>query len=182
MDVTRKVSTRIMRRQSGLYITRYVYIWVCFFRRSSQFLEDVIAVDGKMVVQSVEMAEWFTETYYKEVIDFFMEPMNIYGNDMLAKTLKVALHKRIIHADDFLLEDEELISKLQQCNDPEVEALLSKVHRNVKVKEDRNDYDLHQKNKVRLIDPPLLREGKIVQSSVVSENIRQMSDIAYEKR
>ncbi|EPC8410241.1 HD domain-containing protein [Bacillus thuringiensis] len=145
------------------------------------FLEDVIAVDGKMVVQSVEIAEWFTETYYKEVIDFFMEPMNIYGNDMLAKTLKVALHKRIIHADDFLLEDEELISKLQQCNDPEVEALLSKVHRNVKVKEDRNDFDLHQKNKVRLIDPPLLREGKIVQSSVVSENIRQMSDIAYEK-
>ncbi|MGQ0452422.1 hypothetical protein ACT4UM_04655, partial [Bacillus sp. SS-TM] len=51
----------------------------------------------------------------------------------------------------------------------------------VKVKEDRNDYDLHQKNKVRLIDPPLLREGKIVQSSVVSENIRQISDIAYEK-
>ena len=146
-----------------------------------RFLEDIIAVEGKMVLQSIEMAEWFTETYYKEVIDFFMKPMNIYGNDMLAKTLKVALHKRIIHADDFLLEDEELISKLQQCNDPEVEALLSKVHRNVKVKEDRNDYDLHQKNKVRLIDPPLLREGKIVQSSVVSENIRQMSDIAYEK-
>ncbi|ANC06612.1 MULTISPECIES: HD domain-containing protein [Bacillus] len=145
------------------------------------FLEDVIAVEGKMVLQSIEMAEWFTETYYKEVIDFFMKPMNIYGNDMLAKMLKVALHKRIIHADDFLLEDEELISKLQQCNDLEVEVLLSKVHSNIKVKEDRNDYDLHQKNKVRLIDPPLLREGKIVQSSVVSEKIRQISDIAYEK-
>ncbi|KIQ86580.1 hypothetical protein RW25_08365 [Bacillus sp. L_1B0_8] len=146
-----------------------------------RFLEDIIAVEGKMVLQSIEMAEWFTETYYKEVIDFFMKPMNIYGNDMLVKTLKLALHKKVIHAEDFLLEDAELISKLQQCNDPEVEALLSKVHPNVKVKEDRNDYDLHQKNKVRLIDPPLLREGKIVQSSVVSENIRQMSDIAYEK-
>ncbi|MED2866526.1 HD domain-containing protein [Bacillus thuringiensis] len=145
------------------------------------FLEDVIEVEGKMVLQNIEIAEWFTETYYKEVIDFFMEPMNIYGNDMLAKTLKVALHNRTIHADDFLLEDDELISKLQQCNDPEVEALLSKVHQNVKVKEDRNDYDLHQKNKVRLIDPLLLREGKIVQSSVVSEKIRQMSDISYEK-
>ncbi|PEF12624.1 hypothetical protein CON23_10145 [Bacillus thuringiensis] len=145
------------------------------------FLEDVIEVEGKMVLQNIEIAEWFTETYYKEVIDFFMEPMNIYGNDMLAKTLKVALHKRIIHADDFLLEDEELISKFQQCNDPEVEALLSKIHPNIKVKEDRNDYDLHQKNKMRLIDPPLLREGKIVQSSVVSEKIRQISDIAYEK-
>ncbi|MCU7662439.1 HD domain-containing protein [Bacillus thuringiensis] len=145
------------------------------------FLEDVIEVEGKMVLQSIEIAEWFTETYYKEVIDFFMEPMNIYGNDMLAKTLKVALHKRIIHADDFLLEDDELISKLQQCNDPEVEALLSKIHPNIKVKEDRNDYDLHQKNKVRLIDPLLLREEEVIPASVVSENIRQMSDIAYEK-
>ncbi|RWQ77752.1 HD domain-containing protein [Bacillus cereus] len=146
-----------------------------------RFLEDIIAVEGKMVVQSVEMAEWFTETYYKEVIDFFMKPMNIYGNDMLTKTLKLSLHKKVIHADDFLLEDEELISKLQQCNDPEVEALLSKVHPNVKVKEDRNDYDLHQKNKVRLIDPPLLREDEVIPASVVSENIRQISDIAYEK-
>ncbi|WP_242242244.1 HD domain-containing protein [Bacillus cereus group sp. BfR-BA-01309] len=145
------------------------------------FLEDVIAVDGKMVLQSIEVAEWFTETYYKEVIDFFMKPMNIYGNDMLAKTLKLALHKKVIHADDFLLEDDELISKLQQCSEPEVHALLRKVHSNVKVKEDRNDYDLYQKNKVRLIDPPFLREGEVVQSSVVSEKIKQMSEVAYEK-
>ncbi|EEL35754.1 HD domain-containing protein [Bacillus toyonensis] len=145
------------------------------------FLSDVIEVDGKMVLQNIKMAEWFTETYYKEVIDFFMQPTNIYGNDMLAKTLKLALHKQVIHADDFLLEDHELIVKLQLCNDSEVHALLRKVHPNVKVREDRSEYDLHQKNKVRLIDPPLLREGKIVQSSVVSEKIREMNDIAYEK-
>lgn len=145
------------------------------------FLSDVIEVDRKMVLQNIKMAEWFTETYYKEVIDFFMQPTNIYGNDMLAKTLKLALHKQVIHADDFLLEDHELIVKLQLCNDSEVHALLRKVHPNVKVREDRSEYDLHQKNKVRLIDPPLLREGKIVQSSVVSEKIREMSDIAYEK-
>ncbi|HDR6314969.1 TPA: HD domain-containing protein [Bacillus thuringiensis] len=145
------------------------------------FLEDVIAVEGKMVLQSIEMADWFTETYYKEVIDFFMKPMNIYGNDMLAKTLKLAIHKKIIQADDFLLEDDELILKLKQCSDPEVHALVSKVHPNVKVKEDRNDFDLQQKNKVRLIDPPLLHDGKVIHSSVVSENIRKMSEVAYEK-
>ncbi|MFL0491468.1 hypothetical protein CN931_04635 [Bacillus sp. AFS054943] len=145
------------------------------------FLEDVIEVNGKMVLQNIGIAEWFTKAYYKEVIDFFMKPMNIYGNDMLAKTLKLALHKSFIHADDFLLEDDELIVKLQQCNDPEVEDLLRKVHPNVAVKEDRNDYDLYQKNKVRLIDPPLLRAREVVPSSVVSENIRQMSDTAYEK-
>ncbi|WHY30264.1 HD domain-containing protein [Bacillus wiedmannii] len=158
----------------------YTYGYISL-EEAQDFLDDLIAVDGKMVLQNIEMAEWFTETYYKEVIDFFMKPMNIYGNDMLAKTLKLALHKKVIHADDFLLEDDELISKLQQCNDPEVHALLSKVHPNVKVKEDRNDYDLYQKNKVRLINPPLLREGEVVPSSVVSEKIKQMSEIAYEK-
>ncbi|ALQ66852.1 HD domain-containing protein [Bacillus thuringiensis] len=146
-----------------------------------RFLENIIAVEGKMVLQNIEIAEWFTQTYYKEVIDFFMQPMNIYGNDMLAKTLKLALHKEVIHADNFLLEDDELISKLQQCSDPEVHALLRKVHPNVKVKEDRNDYDLYQNNKVRLIDPPLLRAGEVIHSSVVSENIRKMSEVAYEK-
>ncbi|HDR7633927.1 MULTISPECIES: HD domain-containing protein [Bacillus] len=145
------------------------------------FLEDLIEVDGKMVLQNIEIAEWFTKTYYKEVIDFFMKPMNIYGNDMLAKTLKLALHKKIIHPDDFLLEDHELITKLRLCKDQEVDALLRKVHPSIEVKEDRNEYDLHQKNKVRLIDPPLLREGEVVRSSVVSGKIRQMSDIAYEK-
>ncbi|QWG32407.1 HD domain-containing protein [Bacillus mycoides] len=158
----------------------YTYGYISL-EEAQNFLDDLIAVNGKMVLQNIEIAEWFTKTYYKEVIDFFMKPLNIYGNDMLAKTLKLALHKKAIHADDFLLEDHELISKLQLCKDQEVDALLRKVHPSIEVKEDRNEYDLHQKNKVRLIDPPLLREGKIVQSSVVSEKIRQMSDIAYEK-
>ncbi|RWS42054.1 HD domain-containing protein [Bacillus mycoides] len=158
----------------------YAYGYISL-EEAQNFLDDLIVVDGKMVLQNIQIAEWFTKTYYKEVIDFFMKPINIYGNDMLAKTLKLALHKKVIDADDFLLEDDELIVKLQLCNDPEVEALLRKVHPNVKVKEDRNDYDLYQKNKVRLIDPPLLREGEVVPSSVVSEQIRQMSDIAYEK-
>ncbi|WP_329762733.1 HD domain-containing protein [Bacillus nitratireducens] len=158
----------------------YTYGYISL-EEAQNFLDDLIEVNGKMVLQNIEIAEWFTKTYYKEVIDFFMKPMNIYGNDMLAKTLKLALHKKIIHPDDFLLEDHELITKLQLCKVQEVDALLRKVHPSIEVKEDRDEYDLHQKNKVRLIDPPLLREGKIVQASVVSEKIRQMSDIAYEK-
>lgn len=158
----------------------YAYGYISL-EEAQDFLDDLIAVDGKMVLQNIKIAEWFTKTYYKEVIDFFMKPINVYGNDMLARTLQLALHKKIIDPDDFLLEDHELISKLQLCKDQEVDDLLRKVHPSVEVKEDRNDYDLHQKNKVRLIDPPLLRAGEVIQSSVVSENIRQMSDIAYEK-
>ena len=83
----------------------YTYGYISL-EEGSQFLEDVIEVNRKMVLQNIEIAEWFTETYYKEVIDFFMQPMNIYGNDMLAKTLKLGSTQKVIHADDFLLEDD----------------------------------------------------------------------------
>lgn len=58
------------------------------------------------------MVEWFIEMYYKEVIDFFMKLMNIYGNDMLVKMLKLFFYKKVIYVDDFFFEDEEFILKL----------------------------------------------------------------------
>ena len=81
----------------------YTYGYISL-EEAHSFLEDVIEVNGKMVLQNIEIAEWFTETYYKEVIDFFMQPMNIYGNDMLAKTLKLALHKRLFMQMIFFLK------------------------------------------------------------------------------
>ena len=55
----------------------------------NRFLDDLIVFEGRMYLQNIEVAEWFVKTYYKEVIDFFLDPINIYGYDMLAKTLKL---------------------------------------------------------------------------------------------
>jgi len=145
------------------------------------FLSDLIVVEGKMILQNIEIAEWFVKTYYQEVIDFFMNPLNIYGNDILARALKLSLDKKIIHPDDFLAEDHEVIYKMKLSKDKEVHALLRKLHPNVEVKEDRNDYDLYRKKKVRLIDPSLFIRKGLVKASILSEEVRNMSNIAYEK-
>ena len=63
-----------------------------------------------MYLDHIESAEWFVKTYYSEVIDFFRNPLNIYGYDILAKTLKVALAKKLISLDDLLGTDEEVMS------------------------------------------------------------------------
>ena len=80
-----KISARIMRRSSGLYVTRYVYIWVYFFRRSSQFLEDVIEVNGKWSFKTSKWQSGLQKRITKKSSISFMQPMNSYGNDMLAK-------------------------------------------------------------------------------------------------
>jgi uncharacterized protein len=117
------------------------------------FFDHLTVINGKMYPKDIETAEWFVETYYKEVIDFFMNPLNVYGYDMLAKTIKLALDKNVIRLNDLLGTDESVLNTLLSSEDREIRSLLRKIHRHVHVKEDKNDYDFHRKNKVRLIDP-----------------------------
>lgn len=145
------------------------------------FLDNLIVLDGKMYLQNIEIAEWFVETYYKEVIDFFMDPLNIYGYDRLTKLLQLALEKNVITVNDFLTRDDELIEKIKASKDTEILHFLQKLHPNVQVKEDRENYDLHRKNKVRMIDPSIIQDNQLIPASKLSESVRSMWDRAYEK-
>lgn len=147
----------------------------------NRFLNNLIVVKGKIYLRNIEIAEWFVETYYKEVIDFFMEPLNIYGNDMLAKTLKMSLEKRILNENDFLGKDDELLDKIKSSGDYELLHLLRKINPNVQVIEDRENYDLHRKNKVRMIDPSIIMENKLIPVSQLSEKVKIMGNKANEK-
>ncbi len=145
------------------------------------FLDYLVIIDGKMYLQQIEAAEWFVKTYYKEVIDFFMNPLNIYGYDFLAKTLKVALDKHIINLNTLLGTDEEVMNLLHVSDDEDVKKLLSHIHRHVQVKEDIFEYDLHRKNKVRLIDPSVLYKNKRIRASKLSEDVRHINEEAKKK-
>ncbi|CAH0346096.1 HD domain-containing protein [Bacillus sp. CECT 9360] len=146
-----------------------------------EFLSHLHVVEGKMYPTTIEAAEWFTEIYYKEVIDFFMHPLNIYGYDQLSKALKLALENCMITQDDLLGTDEEVLSMLSTSNNQQIQSILKSIHENVKVMEDSDQYDLHRKNKLRLIDPSVLCESKLVKSSSLSRKIKMMGEEASKK-
>ncbi|MGE5701856.1 MAG: HD domain-containing protein, partial [Clostridia bacterium] len=123
------------------------------------FLEQVTVINGNMYPKQIAAAEWFVKTYYQEVIGFFLDPLNVYGYDMLAKTIKLALDMQVLTPSDLLGADEEVMHLLRSSEAPEIHELLAQIHRNVNVREDRHDYDLHRKNKLRLIDPSVPCEG-----------------------
>ncbi|MGW8424198.1 HD domain-containing protein [Peribacillus simplex] len=145
------------------------------------FLDHVIIINGRMYLDNIESAEWFVKTYYSEVIDFFMNPLNIYGYDILAKTLKLALAKNLISLDDLLGTDEEVMSLLSSADDHEVQNLLKRIHGNVKVIENQLVYDIHRKNKVRLIDPSIIQGTQLLRASSLSEKVKKMGIEAYKK-
>ncbi|WP_181349608.1 HD domain-containing protein [Thalassobacillus sp. CUG 92003] len=146
-----------------------------------KFLGNLVVIDGRMYPKHLAAAEWFVETYYKEVISFFMDPLNIYGYDSLAHTIKLALDRSVISLADLQGEDKALWHKLSSAEDPEIHKQLRKLHRNVRVREDRNDYDIHRKSKARLIDPSVPQGDKVIKASSLSPRVKSMGEEAFKK-
>ncbi|MFJ7753535.1 HD domain-containing protein [Peribacillus muralis] len=145
------------------------------------FLEHIIIVDGIMCLDDLEAAEWFVKTYYGEVIDFFMDPLNIYGYDALAKALKWALEKKWISLDDLLGEDEEVMLLLHSIEEDDLKNLLKRIRGDVMLCEVQSDYDLHRKTKVRLIDPSVMLGNRLVRTSKLSGKVKAMGTEACKK-
>ncbi|WP_077613907.1 HD domain-containing protein [Caenibacillus caldisaponilyticus] len=156
------------------------YGWISL-EEAKCFLEHLTVMNGRMYPKDVEAAEWFVKTYYKEVIDFFMNPLNVYGYHALAKTLKTALAKNVIDFNDLLGTDESVMNILDSSEDDEIRSLLRQIRRNARVKEDQSNFDFHFKNKVRLIDPSVPFENRWVRASALSEDIKRMGEQAYNK-
>ena len=142
------------------------------------FLAKLIVVDGKIAVLDIEAAEWFTETYYKEVIGFFMDPLNVYGYDVLAKALKIALDKELLGLDTLLQTDTEVMELLCNTGDAEVDCYINLLQRGREVKADDTGV---RKGKVRLIDPAVVVDGELKKASFLSMKVRRMTEEAKRK-
>ncbi|MBT2664897.1 hypothetical protein J7J00_05270 [Bacillus sp. ISL-4] len=127
--------------------------------------------------------EDYHEKIYEHVIMESEIPFILkkYGYDILAKTLKLALAKKLISLDDLLGTDEEVMSLLSSTDNHEVQNLLKRIHGNVKVIENQLEYDIHRKNKVRLIDPSVIQGTQLLRASSLSEKVKKMGIEAYKK-
>ncbi|MEC1627754.1 HD domain-containing protein [Bacillus mojavensis] len=150
-------------------------------REAETFLDHLVVRNGRVFPDGIETAEWLVRVYYKEVIDFFMNPVNVYGYEYLAQTLKAALKHNVIAAEDLLKTDQEVLGILHSSENDEVLRLLEKIHPHILVKEDDIHYDFHRKTKMRLIDPTIFFHNEWITSSSVSEHIRKMGEAAYRK-
>lgn len=146
----------------------------------STFLQNLKVVNGRLCIRKVEAAEWFVAAYYKEVIDFFLHPLNVYGYFKLAQILRKGIEKGIITKHHFLMEDIQVIAELRGSEDEEIICLLKEL-KDVQVEENKTDYQIHMKKKVRLIDPDVAHEEKLIPASRISDKVKTMNDQAYEK-
>ena len=145
------------------------------------FLDSLEVKDGEIVINSINAAEWFVNTYYKEVIGFFLNPLNIYAYNRLSNALKVALDNDIITLEDLLQDDNYVLHILKNSKNQEIRSLIKSLNYDVKVVEDKDEYDIHQVNKLRLIDPTVIIDGVICKASEKSTLIKILGEQAMKK-
>ncbi|MBY6037471.1 HD domain-containing protein [Fictibacillus nanhaiensis] len=139
------------------------------------FLPSLRVVDNVICIKDIHHAEWFVHTYYREVQDFFMDPLNVYGYDKLITLLKKALQAGVISKEDFMLQDEEVLEKIRRANLPELENYIEDIISQVKLEENDQDFHIHLKGKPRLIDPSVIFEGNVIAASNISSKIREVN-------
>jgi hypothetical protein len=146
----------------------------------NNFLNSLTVANGEICIRSLSMAEWFTELYYKETIDFFLHPLNAYAYHGLVQALRRAVEKKFLTLGDFLMDDDTVWKKLNQCEDQEILELVKHLHPGVYVIEDDLQFDIIYKGgKARIIDPPvLLHDEKTASGSSLSEKIMKQNEIA----
>lgn len=147
-----------------------------------EFLNHISVHHQQLVITSKVWAEWFIHQFYREVMGFFLHPKNVYANQHLAFILKLALERKIIHMDDFLLDDEAVMNKLNRCNDREIHLLLSYFSdRNGQYVTCDQEFEYKAKVKPRIIDPFVLDSGKVVRASAISTRAQVEIEYAYER-
>ena len=145
------------------------------------FLSNLKVIDGEIVITSIETSEWFVDVYYKEVIGFFMNPLNVYAYDRLSKALKIALDLNEITLDDLLEEDDNVYKRLEKSNSNDILRLIKSINSKVTLVENIEEYDIFQKNKLRIIDPTIVIEDKLFKSSDKSNLIHILTEKALNK-
>lgn len=152
------------------------------YQEIQDFLASLRFVDNKIVVESLEMAEWFTNTYYREVIDYFMHPLNVYVNHELASVLKQALEEDVLELDDFKQDDRYVLNKIKESKHRDLIKQLRRLHPNVKLIEDETNYTIKRKLKPRMVDPMILgSNGEVIHLSEVSKAAKGLIEDALKQ-
>ncbi|EPP0853387.1 HD domain-containing protein [Listeria innocua] len=137
-----------------------------------EFLQALVMIDGRLYLANIALAEWFIEQYYSEVIDYFYDPLNVYSYEIVAEAMRIAFQQETITTSDLRLTDAELLAKLNANSDArEKIQLLASPH----LEENEADFTYHHKKKMRLINPSVLVDVRLIPADELSEKVCEMN-------
>ncbi len=131
----------------------------------------LINFENQIVCRDLETAALFGREYMKIQNEHFSGYESTARYYILSKLLKRAMKLGIISSEDFWQNDEYMINKLKESNDMEVANALQLLRQNALpvVTEGIRVY-----KKFRFVDPPFLKDGKLIKLSSVDPEYKDL--------
>lgn len=145
------------------------------------FIKSLFVVDGEIVINSIKYSEWFVDTYYKEVVEYFMHPLNLFAYARLAEAIRICLNNGELSKDDLLKEDNQVLEVLNKSKNNSVKNISMTLNSKLTVIEDKEDYQMHKTTKLRFVDPTVIVDGRCIESSKLSSLIKDINMKLTEK-
>lgn len=128
---------------------------------------------GQIIVDDVEAARWLGERFIELDDMCWCSVQEVGWYTVMARALRTALHHGIIGEGDFAGTDEDLWHRLKAAGNPDVDAWLSYLRRDVDFIRDPDSKGdgarLVVLPKVRTIDPPVLIGEQVVLLSTIDD-------------
>ena len=143
----------------------------------NHFVQCLSFQQGKIVISDRKIAKWFTEQYFREVTELFMNPTEIYANNFLASILKKAHERNIISVEDMLTEnDDKILEKIVDSHQSDLVASLQILNPQLTVVANQKDYEFQGFSKPRFIDPLVLTNGSLQRLSELDPDVISMRE------
>jgi len=137
------------------------------------FLEQLIVVDQQIVCTQLKWAEWFVQLFFKETVEFFHHPTNVYANQQVAHLISISLQRNVLSMEDLMKTDHEVMEQLRQSEDLKINTLLAVFNDSV----DKRAYrwiEKHVTIKHRYIDPVVVIDNELLPASKLSMKVRDI--------
>lgn len=140
-----------------------------------KFLSSLIVNGNNLIVTDTNIAIWFCEKFHYLVKNIFMDPTENYYSYKFTQILNVAIEEKVINMKHLLLgNDRTVMKKLKESKNPKIENMLADFFDKQKVVCDSENYEIVVKPKARTVDPLVLKDGKIVRLSSISDIVKNL--------
>src|SRR3989344_2074704 len=137
-----------------------------------------LKTDGKMIfLDDPSQATKLSLLFMKMDEDYYRSAVQNAAYSLLGEAMRIALDKNIISNDDFFDTDDFIINKLMNSREKEVIKRIRLINPNLKVREDKTDYDFFVKARCRYITPLVLVGGAFKKISEIDRNLKKRIDI-----
>ncbi len=131
-------------------------------------LEALTVKDGEFVFKDREQAQRYTELFIKLDSQVYASPEEVAIHEIFSDIIRKGLEEGKIDEEDLFGTDRELMEKLRNIEDEEVQRKFDILDNGIEVEINEEEYDLKGSTKARAVDPPVIHNSNTVKVSEFS--------------